>query len=415
MWTRVIRGPLFRPHERFLRIAYSPDHMNCMGDRGRSWPILGLLLCLVMSSAGVRAAEQAEAHQAGEVAPSIEADIVNTALEHCRLGEAIQAQALFNAIKAQLDLTDPMREIIRSLEASGCAGVAAPPPVRWSVQLGGGYDNNVNQGILSRSLVMGSGLSSIELELGDAYRPKASAFVVGGLDASFRIGNFAVGQVAVQHRDNHSVPELNMTSVVASAISPFSLFDRPGRIQFDLGETWLGGSNYQKAGSAGVQWLFMGSGQPWLASLATLRTNYASLPNQDNQLTELGVWREKHVAPTLGFFGGLSALYDRAVNRRPGGDRAGWRFQLGGTTVMADWLIQPRLNVLRWESQELFSPGLIDVRRRHQLAILDIQLVRPIAEKQQIILEWRASSAQDSVPLFTYRAQSVGVYWRLQR
>ena len=374
-----------------------------------------MLLCLVMSSAGVLAAEQTDEHQVGEFAPSIEADIVNMALEYCRIGDAIQAQALFNAIKAQLNLADPMREIIRSLQASGCAGASVPPPVRWSVQFGGGYDNNVNQGILSRSLIMGSGLGSIELELGDAYRPKASAFVVGGLDASFRVGSFAVGQVAVQHRDNFSVPELNMTSAVASAITPFSVIGRPGRIQFDLGETWLGGSNYQKAGSAGVQWLFMGNGQPWLASLATLRTNYVNLPNQDNQLTELGIWREKHVAPTLGLFGGLSALYDRAINRRPGGDRSGWRFQLGGTTVMADWLIQPRLNVLRWESQDLFSPGLIDVKRRYQLAVFDIQLVRPIAEKQQIILEWRASNAQDVVPLFTYRAQSVGVYWRLQR
>lgn len=389
--------------------------MKRTGNRGRHQLVYVALFCSALSSAGIGAAEPADAQQGDQASANFEMDVVNTALEYCRRGDAIQAQALFSAIKAQLDLSEPMREIIGSLEANGCAGISAPAPIRWSVQLGGGYDNNVNQGILARSLLMGSGIGSIELELGDNYRPKGSAYAVGGMDASFRIGNFAVGQVAVQHRDNRSVPELNMTSIVASGISPFNLLDRPGRIQFDFGETWLGGSGYQRAGSAGVQWLFMGNGQPWLASLATLRTSYGNLPNQDNQLTELGVWREKLLAPTLGFFGGLSALHDRAINRRPGGDRSGWRFQLGGTTVMADWLIQPRLNVLRWESQELFSPGLIDLKRRHQLAIFDLQLVRPIAEKQQIILEWRVSNAQDNIPLFTYRAQSVGVYWRLQR
>lgn len=374
-----------------------------------------LLLGCVLLTSEESSAELMETRPEIEAAPGIEGDIVNTALEHCRRGEAIPAMALFKAIKDQLELADPMREIISGLENSGCTGASVAPAVRWNVQFGAGYDNNVNQGIMSRSMFLGSGINTIELEYGDAYRPRASAFAVAGLDASFRIGHFAVGQIALQHRENHSVPELNMTSLVASAIGPFTLLDRPGRVQIDFGETWLGGTGYQRAGSAGVQWLFMGIGQPWLASMATLRNSYANQPQQDNQLTEVGVWREKQVAPTLGFFGGMSALHDRALGRRPGGDRMGWRYQLGATAVMTDWLIQPRLNVVRWESRNLFSPGLVDVTRRHQLAVLDLQLVRPIARDQHIILEWRASNAKDSVPLFTYRAQSVGVYWRLQR
>lgn len=373
------------------------------------------LLCGLLVASTSWAVEKADASQENEAVAGIENDIIEAALEHCRRGEVIQARALFQAIKKQLQLADAMREIVDALEASGCVGVPPSPSVRWNVQLGAGYDNNVNQGIVSRSMLLGSGGNTIELEFGDAYRPRGSAFALAGLDGNIRLGKFAVGQIALQHRENQSVPELNMTSLVASGIGPFTLLDRPGRIQLDLGETWLGGSGYQRAGAAGVQWLFMGREQPWLASLATLRTSYVNQSQQNNQLTEVGIWREKHVAPALGLFGGLSALYDRALKQRPGGDRSGWRFQLGVTGVMGDWLIQPRLNVLRWESRDFFSPGLIDVTRRHQLAMLDIQMARPIAQNQQIILEWRASNAQDSVPLFRYQGQSVGIFWRAQR
>lgn len=390
--------------------------MKLKGNQDRCRQLFcNALLCSVLFAVEVSAAEPFKTDNEVEAGSGIEGEIVNLALELCRRGEARQASAMFKAIKDQLDLSDPVREIISGLEAGGCVGATSSPTVRWNVQFGTGYDNNVNQGVLSRSMALGSGINAIELELGDAYRPRASVFAVAGLDGSFRIGDFAVGQIALQHRDNRSIPELNMTNLVASTIGPFTLLDRPGRVQVDFGETWLGGTAYQRAGSAGVQWLFMGTGQPWLASMATVRNSYVNQPHQDNQLTEVGVWREKRVAPTVGFFGGFSALHDRALGRRPGGDRVGWRYQLGATTVMADWLIQPRLNVVRWESRDLFSPGLIDVTRRHQLAVLDLQVVRPIAPDQQIIFEWRASNAKDSVPLFTYRAQSVGIYWRLQR
>mgnify|MGYP003381684524 CR=1 FL=1 len=384
-------------------------HFSGLARRCLSGALLGAFLagaCLAQTSV-----------PQGEVPlePVVADEILDLAIEHCRRGENVQAQAIFKAIKEQLDPPRSHLEIIAQHEAVGCQMPAYSPSVRWNVQAGGGYDTNVNQGILSRYMVFGSGLNEIELELGDAYKPVPSAFAVAGLDASFRFGDFAVGQAAIQHRSNASLPALNLTTLTAGVVRPFVILDRPGRLQVDVGEAWLRGSRYQQIGAAGVQWLLTESGQPWLANVATLRNRYPSQPDQDSQLTEAGIWREQMLAPTFGVFGGIAALYDNALRNRPGGDRAGYRVQLGLSTGWGEWLIQPRINMLRWRSSEVYSPGLVDVVRRHQLTQIGLQLTRPIAQGQQVVVEWRINDARDSVSLFSYRGQSLGVYWRAQR
>lgn len=375
------------------------------------WLYCGLLLSF---AAIVCAAETFDAPDEKDAEPALGDDILELAVEQCLRGQTVQAQAIFKAIREQLDPPPSQLERIRWFESTGCQLPAPSPPVRWGVQLGAGYDNNVNQGILSQYMVLGAGSNAIELELGDAFKPQASAFGVAGVDASFRLGEFAVGQVALQQRTIDKVPALNLTTIIASVIRPFEWFGRPGRIQVDLGQTWLGGNRYQQAEAVGLQWLLADGEQPWLANVTTLRNSYLSQPDQDSQLTEIGVWREKFLVPTLSVFGGVSALQDHALRQRPGGDRSGFRFQLGVTTAWNEWLIQPRLNVLRWQSSEVYSPGLIDVIRHHHLSQLSVQLTRPIAPGRQLVVEWRINDARDTVPLFSYQSQSLGVYWRAQ-
>ncbi len=342
-------------------------------------------------------------------------EMLELGMEHCRRGQAAQAKAVFQAIREQLDPSRAQLEAISQLEATGCPVPRPSSDLRWIVQVGGGYDTNVNQGILSRYMVLGAGTREIELELGDAYKPVASPFGLVGLDASFRIGDLAVGQVSLQQRSNANLSALNLTTIAAGVIRPFILLDRPGRIQFDMGEARLGGNRYQQMETAGVQWVLNESKLPWLANIATLRNRYLTQPDQDSQLTEAGIWREQMVGQTFGVFGGASALFDNALRNRPGGDRTGYRFQLGLTSVWQEWLIQPRLNILRWRSSEVYSPGLLDVVRRHQLTQVGLQFTRPIAQDQQLVVEWRMNDARDSITLFSYRGQSLGIYWRAQR
>ncbi len=340
-------------------------------------------------------------------------DILNQAIERCQRGDAEQALVLFKAIREQLEPPASVRQLLDAYEVTGCKPTSVSKG-RWGLQLGFGGDSNVNQGISASTLTLGSGDRAIEVELGDVYRPKSSLFALAGIDRAFALGNWGTGQLALQSRVNQAVPELNLTSVVAGATLPFPLLDRPGVVQLDLGATWLGSRFYQQASAATLQWLPSKNDRSWVVNLATVRATYPTQRNQDSHLYEAGIWRESMVAPGLGIFGGVSALYDYAINHRGGGDRAGWRYQLGASANWARWQIQPRVSVLNWRSEDVFSPGLIDVVRQHRLAALDVQFIRPISINQQVILEWKTRMADDTVPLYSFKNHTLAIYWRYQ-
>ena len=340
-------------------------------------------------------------------------DILNQAIERCQRGEADQALLLFKAIREQLEPPANVQQLLDAYEATGCRLTRASKG-RWGLQLGFGGDSNVNQGISASTLRLGSGDRAIDVELGEVYRPTASLFALAGIDRAFALGNWGTGQLALQSRVNQAIPALNLTSFVAGVAVPFSMLDRPGLVQMDLGATWLGSRFYQQASAATLQWLPSRNDRSWVANFATVRATYPTQRNQDSQLFEAGVWRESVVAPGFGIFGGVSGLYDYAINHRSGGDRLGWRYQFGASASWARWQIQPRLSVLNWRSENVFSPGLIDVVRQHQLVALDVQFIRPIAVNQQVVLEWKTRRADDTVPLYSFKNQTLAIYWRYQ-
>jgi hypothetical protein len=382
--------------------------------RRAHWHSLALLSCSLLVAGAVHGEDLPEFGLVSADAEHIEGEILDFALDACRRGEVRRAMALFKAIREQLDPPQRLLDVIIGYERSGCL---VPDRLldSWGMQLGVGWDSNVSQGISARSMTLGSGLNAVELELGDVYQPKPSAYSVLGMDRRFKLGTHGIAQVAFQHRDNPSVPALDVTNLAATAAFPFIWGDRPGRVQAEVSQAWLGGSHYQQATSAVVQWLLNGGTQPWIFNFATTRSTYFAQPSQDAQQTEVGIWREKQIDPTWGVFGGVSAHFDQARNLRPGGSRSGWHYQLGATVGWSEWKIQPRLSVLRWHSSDVFSPGLIDVVRMHNLTQLALQMSRPVSQGQKVVIDWRIRNARDTVPLFSYQGQSLAVYWQFQR
>ena len=374
---------------------------------------LGLLLVEILMAGTVYAVELPDLGQDSIESSSIESEILDLALDACKRGEAVQARALFKAIREQLEPPPSLLDLIERYEQSNCSG-AVRSLERLGIQMGLGWDSNASQGINTKSMILGSGLNAVELELGDAYKPQSSPYAVFGMDRSFKLGSEGMGQVSLQHRDNPRLSGLNLTQIAATASYPFTLFERPGRGQAEISRAWLGGGNYQHLTSVAAQWLLAGSSQPWLLNVSVTRSNYPNQPSQNAQQGEVGLWREKQIDSSVGFFGGVSLHHDEALSQRPGGDRSGWQYQVGVTIGWAEWQIQPRLSALRWNSRDVFSPGLIDVVRRHHLTQFSLQMSRSISQSEKLVLEWRSRSAHDTVPLFTYRGQSLVVYWRLQ-
>lgn len=331
---------------------------------------------------------------------------MDLAVEHCRRGESAQALSMFAAIRAQLDPPPGLLRLIRGLEATGCSRPAMATGQALRLQLGGGWDSNVSQGITARSLVLGSGDNVLELELDPSYRPRSSAFVQASADYVATLPAYGLNfQGALAHRNNDRASALDVTSVSAAVSREFALAKGSLRGQLELSEVWLGGVHYQRSQGLGAQWLDSGSSGAWLATLSATASQYPTQPSQNSWLLEAGLLGERRINGSQSVHAGFSLQRDNATQTRPGGDREGFQVQVGGIMVADGWRFKPHMSYTRWNSAEVFAPGLLDVRRHNRLTQVGLQAETPLSAGTSLVLEWRGRWARDTVALYTYRAQ----------
>ena len=60
------------------------------------------------------------------------------------------------------------------------------------------------------------------------------------------------------------------------------------------------------------------------------------------------------------------------------------------------------------------APGLIDRRRDNRALQWTLQAEKPLSPRQTLVLEWRARSVRDPIPLYQYKAQSLGAFIQQQ-
>jgi len=85
---------------------------------------------------------------------------------------------------------------------------------------------------------------------------------------------------------------------------------------------------------------------------------------------------------------------DNAHGARPGGDRLGFQVQAGGVILTDSWRIRPQLGYSSWDSESVFAPALLDVKRRNRLTQASLQGERPLNESTSLVLEWRGKRHQ---------------------
>ncbi len=294
------------------------------------------------------------------------------------------------------------------LEATGCSrGPATAGGSGLRLLVGGGWDNNVSQGITARSLVVGSGDNAIELPLDASYRPRASAFSQAMLDYSLELP--AAGlmlQASLGHRKNASERSYDLTTASAGASREFKVRESILRAQGELGDIWLGGQHYQRTRGAGLQWLWTTPQGTWLASWSAINVDYLTQSAQNSLQQDAGLLFERRLSAAVSVNAGVSAQYDRARDGRPGGDRQGFQVQVGGFIQEVGWRIKPQLAYSRWVSADPFAPGLIDQRRRNRLIQLLVQAEKPLTPRSSLVLEYRGRRAHDTVALYSYQSQT---------
>jgi hypothetical protein len=335
-------------------------------------------------------------------------EILDTAVEHCRRGERVQAMSMFEAIRTQLEPPPAILRLVQDLEATGCTQPDNRNGGVFRLQAGAGWDSNVSQGITSRSLVLGSGENTIELELDESYRPRSSAYAQASVDYSVVLPGPRLNlQAALGHRKNTSEPNFDLTTLAVSAAREFAVGDNPLRAQLEFAEVWLGGRHYQRTQGAALQWIKAGGQGAWIAAAAATRIDYLTQATQNALHTEAGLAREQRLSAALSVHAGFALQQDNATGTRPGGDRRGFQLKAGALALAYGWRFKPQLSYTSWDSEEVFAPGLLDVVRRSRLTQAALQAERPLSPRTSLIVEWRSRWARDTVALYRYKAHSI--------
>lgn len=361
---------------------------------------------MVVASGTAAAQSYDEPDEPALTARGVSGEILDIAVEACRRGNSAEALAMFRAIRAQLDPPPAILQVIRDLEATGCTQRQNGAPTGLRVQLAGGYDNNVTQGITARSLVIGTGPNTIELPLDQTYLPVASPFTQAAADYTI-VAPSGIGlQASVAARKNTRASAFNLSTTSLGASREFKIGNRILRLQADAAEIWLGNRHYQRTRGAGLQWIWATRAGSWLASADVLAIDYFTQPSQNAVQRDAGLLFERRLDAATSLSAGASVLADKATNGRPGGDRTGFQLQGTGVFTRAGWRYRPQLSYTRWTSADVFAAGLIDVRRRNVLWQATVQAEKPLSPHSSVVFEWRGRWAQDSVVLYAYRAQT---------
>lgn len=339
---------------------------------------------------------------------AVAGEIMDLAVEHCRRGDAQEALALFKSIREQLEPPPGILQLIRDLEATGCSQRPLTESASLRLQVGGGYDSNVSQGISARTLVLGSGENTIELQLDPSYRPRSSTFTQASVDYSLALPRAGVNvQLALGQRVNFAAKDFNLRTLSAAVSKELALPVGSLRAQVEASSIWLGNLRYQSTEAFAMQWLHTLPQGAWLATFQTTAIQYLTQPLQNATLWELGLLREWRIDAARSVHLQFVAERDDAHNSRPGGDRAGFQAQLGAVVLTHGWRVRPQVGYSYWNSADVFAPGLLDVRRHNRLRQGYVQAERPLRDNMSLVLEWRGRWASDTVALYRYQAQTV--------
>jgi len=256
--------------------------------------------------------------------------------------------------------------------------------------------------------VLGSGENTIELELDPSYRPRPAHFVHAMADYSLSLPQYGLGlQFALGQRVNIGASEFDLRTLSGAVSKDFAVPVGSLRGQLETSDVWLGNIHYQRTAGVVLQWLHTLQRGAWLGTLQGTSVRYLTQPQQNAVVWDVSMLREWRPAPSYSLHAGFSVQMDDAHGARPGGDRAGVQVSAGAVVLAHGWRLRPQASYTQWRSDDIFAPGLLDVRRRNRLAQVSVHAERPLMQNTSLVLEWRGRRSQDNVALYRYAAQSV--------
>lgn len=341
---------------------------------------------------------------------------LDLAIIQCELGHAAEAERLFQIIESRFSPPPGIREVIASHREQGCKGWQ--PQHHFSIALGRGSDNNVNQGASSPNFSIGSGSTRIDLQLLPEFLPQHDQYTLLSAEYLRDLGpSGTTGFAQLRSRDNDSLSRYNTTSLRVGIEQPWRLGDWGLRGTGSVGWLALGSELYQKQGQLQARIA------PPLALPERFRFNlltgisrvqYVTLTSYDSTTLEASgllnyQGNRGHAQASAGY------MSDRGGVARPGGDRRGWFAGMQGSLYLSNditgefgWSRQ------RWLSDLSYSPGLIDQIRRQDTQLWRAALIIPIKPQHSVNIEWRHVRNNENISIFQYNSQLIQVSWQWQ-
>lgn len=340
---------------------------------------------------------------------------LDLAISQCELGNAAEAERLFQAITARFAPPPEIVKLIGHYRARGCKATAAPRHAA-AITLARGRGNNVNQGASSRFFSTGSGSSYTQWELAPDYLPQADYYSVltgdytRALDAN---GTLGIVQLRTLLHDTAHVQDT--TSLLVGLERPWQAGAWRGRTIAVAGLLRLDNQLYQRQAQLQLRATppsTLPERVDWSVSAAVNHVQYPTRSAYDASTLDVGT--------IIGYRGtgnqtqlSIGALSDRGRAGRLGGDRRGW---YGGVQWYAR--LSDRFNAelgwtrQHWLNSTVYSPGLIDSVRRQQTSQLRVAVIFALPPHQSLQLEWRDVRNKENISLFQYNSQVLQMSWR---
>ena len=186
------------------------------------------------------------------------------------------------------------------------------------------------------------------------------------------------------------------------------------RANGSAGLTALGGSVYQRQLQLQLQATApLGLPTGWVAGASGGWTgvSYPTLTGFDSNLWEsrgLLVYRsdDAFLQASVGY------ALDRGDAQRPGNDRSGAVLSLTARRRLVGHVVgELGWNYQSWHGEEVYSPGLIDERRRQHTQLLRASVTVPVTRQQAVHVELRAVRNRENISIFEFRGKQLQLSW----
>ena len=342
---------------------------------------------------------------------------LDLAMLYCAAGNAERAGYFFEEVERRFAPPPPILEVINRQREQGCAGWQAK--TLTTLRAGRGFESNVNQGARNPVFSFGSGSDLINLVLLPAYLPQSDHFSSLFAEVNQSLSpEGATGVLQLQSRFYDALSSYNTTSLFAGGEYPWRWGNWGMRASASTGLMTLDRQVYLYQNQLQLEVVPpLPLPSSWQFGLAESLTYFAypTLDGFDAQWWETRATLNYRGDDAWFVQGSLSSVLDRQEGDRLGGDRNGLLAAIQGRMPISAQLSgELSWQLLRWQGSQIYSPGLINVRRVQDTSVLRVAATYALDARNAFVLEFKNIVNNENISLLEYRDRILQLNWQWQ-